>query len=196
MTEQPRTAAVAGALRDAWHAATRPGDPSTCPGCPACRAVDALAGVPPETIGHVESALGHLAAAGRELVAALAAADAFRGEAHQEPTDDGASADDSAEPGAAAEAESGARTEPGAGAGPGAAASRAEPSARAESGAGAASGAGAGAGAGPGAAASRRARAPEARPARVPGHSPARERIEITGEATPPAARPDDEERG
>lgn len=61
-----------GALRDGWHGLGG-GDASGCPGCPVCRLTESAGGLHPQTAAHLQSAASHVVAAGRELLAALAA---------------------------------------------------------------------------------------------------------------------------
>lgn len=66
---RPETS-VLRSLRDGWHQLGG-GDAAACPGCPVCRLADSTTGLDPATGGHLQSALGHVLAAGRELLTAL-----------------------------------------------------------------------------------------------------------------------------
>lgn len=65
-----RTARLVASLRDGWHGLGG-GDAASCPGCPVCALGDQVARLDPSTTEHLQSALGHLAAAGRDLLAVL-----------------------------------------------------------------------------------------------------------------------------
>lgn len=75
-----------GALRDGWHSLGG-GDAASCPGCPVCRLGESAARLDPGTTEHLQQAVGHLAAAGRELLAALQAADRTPPRAGRPPVD-------------------------------------------------------------------------------------------------------------
>lgn len=66
---------VLGAVRDGWHSLGG-GDAAGCPGCPVCRLTESTGRLDPQTAAHLQAAAGHVMAAGRELLAALAAAPA------------------------------------------------------------------------------------------------------------------------